>query len=139
LGELPKGTVIFNEEQTKRIMDNEGEELGNAYAEKTIVTKDGLVLSPITPDHEIYWMQKKFDTYFKENKDAFLHPASAMFQAAESIDRMAETINNNNSFTKQNVVNIGDIHLHEVQDAHSLSRELLLRFPNILLQETKKI
>lgn len=39
----------------------------------------------------------------------------------------------------QTMVTIGDIHLHEVQDAHSLSRELLLRFPNMLLQEAKKV
>lgn len=37
MSDLPKGTVIFNEEQTKRIMDNKGEELGNAYDEGTVI------------------------------------------------------------------------------------------------------
>ena len=138
LGSLPKGTVIFNEEQTKRIMDNKGEELGNTHVEDTVVTKDGRVLLPITPDNELYRIQQKFEAYFKENKGAFIDPAAAMFRATESMDRVIETISNNKTM-HQNMITIGDIHLHEVQDAHSLSRELLLRFPNMLLQETKKV
>ena len=138
LGSLPKGTVIFNEEQTKRIMNNKGEELGNTHVEDTVVTKDGRVLLPITPDNELYRIQQKFEAYFKENKGAFIDPAAAMFRATESMDRVIETISNNKTM-HQNMITIGDIHLHEVQDAHSLSRELLLRFPNMLLQETKKV
>ena len=138
LGSLPKGTVIFNEEQTKRIMNNKGEELGNTHVEDTVVTKDGRVLLPITPDNELYRIQQKFEAYFKENKGAFIDPAAAMFKATESMDRVIETISHNNTM-HQTMVTIGDIHLHEVQDAHSLSRELLLRFPNMLLQEAKKV
>lgn len=138
LGSLPKGTVIFNEEQTKRIMNNKGEELGNTHVEDTVVTKDGRVLLPITPDNELYRIQQKFEAYFKESKGAFIDPAAAMFKATESMDRVIETISHNNTM-HQTTVTIGDIHLHEVQDAHSLSRELLLRFPNMLLQEAKKV
>lgn len=138
LGSLPKGTVIFNEEQTKHIMNNKGEELGNTHVEDTVVTRDGRVLLPITPDNELYRIQQKFEAYFKENKGAFIDPAAAMFKATESIDRVIETISHNNTM-HQTMVTIGDIHLHEVQDAHSLSRELLLRFPNMLLQEAKKV
>ncbi len=138
LGSLPKGTVIFNEEQTKHIMNNKGEELGNTHVEDTVVTKDGRVLLPITPDNELYRIQQKFEAYFKENKGAFIDPAAAMFRATESMDRVIETISNNKTM-HQNMITIGDIHLHEVQDVHSLSRELLLRFPNMLLQETKKV
>ena len=138
LGSLPKGTVIFNEEQTKHIMNNKGEELGNTHVEDTVVTRDGRVLLPITPDNELYRIQQKFEAYFKENKGAFIDPAAAMFKATESMDRVIETISHNNTM-HQTMVTIGDIHLHEVQDAHSLSRELLLRFPNMLLQEAKKV
>ena len=138
LGSLPKGTVIFNEEQTKHIMNNKGEELGNTHVEDTVVTRDGRVLLPITPDNELYRIQQKFEAYFKENKGAFIDPAAAMFKATESMDRVIETISHNNTM-HQTTVTIGDIHLHEVQDAHSLSRELLLRFPNMLLQEAKKV
>ncbi len=139
MSDLPKGTVIFNEEQTKKIMDNEGEKLGNAYAEGTVVTPDGHVLIPLAPDDPQYWMKKKFDAYFKENRDAFLIPTNAMLKAAESVDRVFETINNNNSYMKRDInVNIGDINLQGVQDVNSLSREIVLRMPNMLLQEMHK-
>lgn len=36
MSDLPKGTVIFNEEQTKRIMHNQGTVLGKAHAEGTL-------------------------------------------------------------------------------------------------------
>jgi hypothetical protein len=62
-----------------------------------------------------------------------------MFQAAESMDRIAEIINNNNNYMNRNInVNIGDINLQGVQDVNSLSREIVLRMPNMLLQEMHK-
>ncbi len=140
MSDLPKGTVIFNEEQTKRIMDNKGEELGNAYDEGTVILADGTELRPLNPSDREYWMVKKFDEFFKNNKDTLLMPANAMFQATESMDRIAETINNNNSYMNRNIhVNIGDINLQEVQDVNSLSKEIVLRMPNMLLQEMHKM
>ncbi len=66
-------------------------------------------------------------------------PTNAMFQAAESMDRIAEIINNNNNYMNRNInVNIGDINLQGVQDVNSLSREIVLRMPNMLLQEMHK-
>ena len=140
MSDLPKGTVIFNEEQTKRIMDNKGEELGNAYDEGTVILADGTELRPLNPGDKEYWMVKKFDEFFKNNRDALLMPANAMFQATESMDRIAETINNNNSYMNRNIhVNIGDINLQEVQNVNSLSKEIVLRMPNMLLQEMHKM
>ena len=139
MSDLPKGTVIFNEEQTKRIMGNKGEELGNAYDEGTVILADGTELRPLNPGDKEYWMVKKFDEFFKNNRDALLMPANAMFQAAESVDKMVDVINNNHSATQNITVNIGDINLQEVQDVNSLSREIVLRMPNMLLQEMHRI
>ena len=36
-------------------------------------------------------------------------------------------------------VNIGDINLQEVQNVNSLSKEIVLRMPNMLLQEMHKM
>ena len=35
MSDLPKGTVIYNEEQTKKIMDNKSNPVGNAHADGT--------------------------------------------------------------------------------------------------------
>ena len=143
MGDLPKGTVIFNEEQTEHIMENKGEVLktyenGNVkLVDGTIITKDGRTLYPLTPDDREYQMIKKFEEYFSANRDAFMRPAYAMNNAVEAMKTVIETINNNNTMNR-NEVNIGDIHLHGVQDVNTLSKQMLLRFPNKLLQEMHK-
>ena len=43
-------------------------------------------------------MAKKFDEYFRENRDVFLRPTNAMFKVAESMDRVIETINNTSNY-----------------------------------------
>ncbi len=144
MGNLPKGTVIFNEEQTSDIIKRKGEvvrtyENGNVkLSDGTIVRPNGEVLRPLTPNDSTYQMIEKFKEYFNENRDAFVKPANAMNNAAEAMQTVVETINNNNTMNR-NEVNIGDIHLHEVQDVRHLSQELLLRFPNMLLQEKKRL
>lgn len=56
LMDLPKDTVIYNEEQTKKIMDNKVDISGNAHANGTtngeIVLADGTVIIPYDPDKD---------------------------------------------------------------------------------------
>ena len=144
ISDLPKGTIIFNEEQTRRIMSNKGEML-ETYADGTVrrmdgsmVKPDGEVIYPITPDDRLYWMQKKFEGYFRENKGAFIKPANAMLKTAESVDKAVEMVNHSNTMNRTEIT-IGDIHLHEVQDADRLSDELILRLPNKILQKMHKV
>ncbi len=124
-------------------MQNKGEvvrtyENGNVMlSDGSIVRPNGEVLRPLTPNDPTYQMMKKFEEYFNANKDAFMKPAYAMNNAAEAMKTVIETINNNNTMNR-NEVNIGDIHLHEVQDVNTLSKQMLLRFPNKLLQEMHK-
>ena len=144
ISDLPKGTIIFNEEQTRRIMSNKGEML-ETYADGTVrrmdgsmVKPDGEVIYPITPDDRLYWMQKKFEGYFRGNKGAFIKPANAMLKTAESVDKAVEMVNHSNTMNRTEIA-IGDIHLHEVQDADRLSDELILRLPNKILQKMHKV
>ena len=83
-------------------------------------------------------MMKKFEEYFAANKDAFIKPANAMNNAAESLEKVVEMINNNSTVNRTGIT-IGDIHLHEVQDADRLSDELILRLPNKILQKMHKV
>ena len=144
ISDLPKGTIIFNEEQTRRIMSNKGEML-ETYADGTVrrmdgsmVKPDGEVIYPITPDDRLYWMQKKFEGYFRENKGAFIKPAHAMLKTAGPVDKAVEMVNHSNTMNRTEIA-IGDIHLHEVQDADRLSDELILRLPNKILQKMHKV
>ncbi|GFH91539.1 hypothetical protein IMSAGC002_02796 [Lachnospiraceae bacterium] len=144
ISNLPKGTIIFNEEQTRRIMSNKGEML-ETYADGTVrrmdgsmVKPDGEMIYPITPDDRLYWMQKKFEGYFRENKGAFIKPANAMLKTAGPVDKAVEMVNHSNTMNRTEIA-IGDIHLHEVQDADRLSDELILRLPNKILQKMHKV
>lgn len=67
LMDLPKDTVIYNEEETKKIMDNKVDAGGAANADRktivnsgsTITTPDGSVLTPTSQEDYIRKLQKK--------------------------------------------------------------------------------
>lgn len=68
--DLPKDTVIFNEEQTKKIMDNKVNLSGNAHADGTddsiwTTLADGTKVRPLQPGDKMYDLQQKFEAYFK--------------------------------------------------------------------------
>lgn len=138
---LPKGTVIFNEEQTNRIMKNKGKLIGNAFADGTgdgtIVTKDGLILRSLQPGDRIYELIQKMGKMLDTGTNMFIPPTNALTQAAESMDKVTNLIKNNNINQVTNI-NIGDINLQGVQDVNSLSREINLRLPNMILQDSHR-
>lgn len=138
ISNLPKGTVIFNEEQTRRIMENKGEMIGHAYDGETITLLDGRKIRPLNSSDEPYWMQKKLESYFAENRDAFLRPGNAMSKAAESMDRAAETIHNNHVMKQSIHVDVGGVHVHGVQNPEEFSDVVNLRIHNKILQEINK-
>ena len=144
MSDLPKGTVIFNEEQTRQIMKNKGEVV-EAYksgtvrmSDGTVITPEGKVHYPLTPSDPTYQMMKKFEEYFAANKDAFIKPANAMNNAAESADRVFETINNNNTMNRNINVDVGGVHVHGVQNPEEFSDVVNLRIHNKILQEMHK-
>ena len=144
MSDLPKGTVIFNEEQTRQIMKNKGEVV-EAYksgtvrmSDGTVITPEGKVHYPLTPSDPTYQMMKKFEEYFAANKDAFIKPANAMNNAAESLETVIETINNNNTMNRNINVDVGGVHVHGVQNPEEFSDVVNLRIHNKILQEMHK-
>lgn len=141
MSSLPKGTVIFNEEQTNRIMNNKGKLIGNAFADGTgdgtIVTKDGLILRSLQPGDMAYELIQKMGKMLDTGTNMFIPLTNAMTQAAESMDKVTSLIKNNNINQVTNI-NIGDINLQGVQDVNSLSREINLRLPNMILQDSHR-
>lgn len=70
MSDLPKGTVIYNEEETKKIMDNKSNPVGNAHADGTddsiwTTLADGTKVRPLQPGDKMYDLQQKFEAYFK--------------------------------------------------------------------------
>ncbi len=70
MSDLPKGTVIYNEEETKKIMDNKSNPVGNAHADGTDDTiwttlADGTKIRDLQPGDKMYDLQQKFEAYFK--------------------------------------------------------------------------
>lgn len=70
MSDLPKGTVIYNEEETKKIMDNKSNSVGNAHANGTddgiwTTLADGTKVRPLQPGDKMYDLQQKFEAYFK--------------------------------------------------------------------------
>lgn len=88
MSDLPKGTVVFNEEQTKRIMSNEGEILGNAYANGVINSK----YVPVAWNRDQIDIQKRFLRLTDMGVDMFSVPSKAMLEASESMNDMVKSM-----------------------------------------------
>mgnify|MGYP001026849852 CR=1 FL=1 len=70
MSDLPKGTVIYNEEETKKIMDSKSNPVGNTHADGTDDTiwttlADGTKVRDLQPGDKMYDLQQKFDAYLK--------------------------------------------------------------------------
>lgn len=110
MSDLPKDTVIFNEEQTKRIMNNKGTVIGNAHAngtnDGTIVTKDGTVLRPLQEGDKMYEYIKKFEAYNEKLTDQIVPPVNAIEKNMETIAKNINNVNTNNSVNNSPTVNM---------------------------------
>lgn len=111
MSDLPKDTVIFNEEQTKRIMSNKGTVIGNAYAEgNATVEKSSQFdnMRDLQPGDRMYDLLQKWNAYFEKNDHSFIEPVNAIQKNTEEIARSVSNVNTNNI---QRSVNIGDINI----------------------------
>ena len=128
MSDLPKDTVIFNEEQTRRIMNGKGTILGKAFA-------NGTVLNPVTTIQgiDIESLQDKF----LGKLDNIIVPVDSLDKNVESMVRMGNTIHTNNASQDINI-SIGDIQLHGVQDVNGLANAISTKLPNMLLQTITK-
>ena len=126
LMDLPKDTVIFNEEQTKQIMNNNPRAEGKTYAngtveypDGTIITPDGHTLRPLQPGDQGWDLLQKcqplVDKILSGQKDIV---SNAVFEHQKQIEQIVKEITNNtainnisNTKNVQPSVNIGDIHV----------------------------
>lgn len=111
MSDLPKDTVIFNEEQTKRIMSNKGTVIGSAYADgNASVEKSSQFdnMRDLQPGDRMYDLLQKWNAYFEKNDHSFIEPVNAIQKNTEEIARNISNVNTNNI---QRSVNIGDINI----------------------------
>ena len=128
MSDLPKDTVIFNEEQTRRIMNGKGTILGKAFA-------NGTVLNPATSIQGIDI--KSLQDKFLGKLDNIIIPVNSIDRNVESMVRMGNNIHTNNA--SQDVhISIGDIQVHGVQDVNGLANAITTKLPNTLLQTMTK-
>ena len=128
MSDLPKDTVIFNEEQTRRIMNGKGTVLGKAFV-------NGTVLNPATTIQGIDI--KSLQDKFLGKLDNIILPMNSIDKNVESMVRMGNNIHTNNASQDINI-SIGDIQLHGVQDVNGLANAISTKLPNMLLQTITK-
>lgn len=142
--DLNKGTIIYNGKQTEDILKRSGEKgidvKGMAFREGTVVRSNGDVLLPLDMNDSKYAWMTAFEKMLATSEDMWMKPTNAMFEAADATKELVKNISNNNNYMNSKVeVNMGDIVLQNVQDVNSFSRELVLRFPNMVRQELHKM
>jgi len=121
LMDLPKDTVIYNEEQTKKIMDNKVDVSGTAHAEGTSGSGKSSVSDnmyvPYDPDFDPsgFWeICKKWDAYMESidyNVDKLT--TNAMYEQSRQMQEVINQVNNNTSIinNRNQPITFGDIHV----------------------------
>lgn len=104
LSDLPKDTVIFNEEQTKRILKNSVAKnfKGKAFANGTSY----LPLQDVMPDKAE--MFNKFASNIQDNLDKMKYDITGM---ASNLQDITRTVTNNMVNNNGNTVNVGNINV----------------------------
>lgn len=119
--DLPKDTVIYNEEETKKIMDNKVDVSGNAHADGTddsiwTTLADGTKVRPLQPGDKMYDLQQKFEAYFKSIDgnleklvpNSYYEQNRELSKLADQISYANNVVNNRNV---QPVINVGDVNV----------------------------
>ena len=99
MSDLPKNTVIFNEEQTKRIMDGRGDILGNVFRDGTI-NNDSILLSHVgslQKDDSGYALMKSFEIYQDMLSSQIVPTLNTIENNTDTVARNISNINNNNT------------------------------------------
>lgn len=116
MSDLPKGTEVFNEEQTHRIMNNKGEVVGEVHKngifptlDKEIKLSDGSIITPLSEDHPVFDLMKKWEANQQKFNDGM--KIAAMNSIQNGMDYMTRNISNVNTNNNQSY-SVGDIHIH---------------------------
>ena len=105
MSDLPKGTVIYNEEETKKIMDNKSNPVGNAHADGTddsiwTTLADGSKVRDLQPGDDGYWMieaGEKFIQMWKDSGEEFI--SNAVFEGQKQLEKWTNEITNNSAIS----------------------------------------
>lgn len=110
MSDLPRNTIIFNEEQTKRIMNNKGTVLGNAYADGNVVLKKVEIpsyLRPLQEGDKGYELTQKFLAYQDKLASQIIPPVTAIERNMEMLTKNISNVNTNT--VNKPTVNVGGI------------------------------
>ena len=142
MSDLPKGTIIFNEDQTKQILNGKPYMRGkiNSYGvanfeNDVIVRPSGEVLHPLPEDHPIIQAQKKFEAYVQKmggGIETVLDAAvtSMMNERNKEVDKFINQLNAGNVITNNKNVqpNINnEFHITMPNVTNSTAAETLMR------------
>ena len=141
MSDLPKGTIIFNEEQTKQILNGKPYMRGKInkhgavkFENDVIVRPNGDVLTPLPDDHPIIQAQKKFEAYMM--KMGGIETAtkavtdSIMSEHNKEVDKFISQLNagnviTNNKNVQPNITN--EFHITMPNVTNSTAAETLMR------------
>ena len=119
--DLPKDTVIYNEEQTKKIMDNKVDTSGNAHADGTdadgwITLADGRQIRPLQPGDRTYDMMQKVNAYL-ESIDYNIEKLTpnSFYERNREMNKMADQISYVSSITNNNRNVQSGIHVDKIE------------------------
>ena len=144
---MPKGTVVYNEEQTDMILKNKGTVTSNAYVNGTSsrnISEGGTVLRRVPYDDPAYDIDRKFEAYMgKTGSNVDIITRSGLIRYDNDMGEVVKNVTNvsnvtNNNRNMQPVINIGDITVQGVQDVTGFARAIKTHFSNAMLQEMYK-
>ncbi len=141
MSDLPKGTIIFNEEQTKQILNGKPYMRGKInehgavkFENDVIVRPNGDVLTPLPDNHPIIQAQKKFEAYMMKmgGIEAVTKPVtdSIMREHNKEVDKFINQLNAGNVITNNKNVqpNINnEFHITMPNVTNSTAAERLMR------------
>ena len=114
MSDLPKDTVIFNEEQTRKILS--GGTLSSAVKGRAFGDGTASRYMPLPPDDPALELRRKFDAYAEKiggKIEDILMPVNAIQRHFEDLEKIVNnniaynTVNNN-----QPSISVGDIHIN---------------------------
>lgn len=140
---LQPGDIVFNHKQTEELLKNgqitsrgkafSDGSTGRSYADGS--TMNVSTTSAIDP--------QKLEMYnaFNELSDKLEISNSLVGKLNDQIEKHTQIVNNiqnRNNYTQPISIQIGDINLHEVQNADNLAKTIVNRFPAMVMQEIHK-
>ncbi|RKJ42449.1 hypothetical protein D7X98_19620, partial [bacterium 1XD8-76] len=126
---MPKGTVVYNEEQTEKILKNKGTVTSNAYvngtssrniSEETLILAGGTVLRRVPYDDPAYDIDRKFEAYMgKTGSNVDIITRSGLIRYDND---MGEVV--------KNVTNVSNVTNNNRRD-HVIHQEIHVTLPNV--------